>query len=161
MTCASSTTGPKSERESDRYQSDLRDDEWALLAGLLSGSPRKWLLHKIVNAILYMLRSDGQWRMLPKDFPPESTVYHCFAKWRGDGTLIAANHYLMMPARETLGREASPTAGAIDTQSVKMTESDGPRGYDALLVIAMQSPAGQRMLDIQVTIGMRRISRCP
>ena len=72
-----------------------------------------------------------QWRMLPSDLPPKSTVYHWFVRWRDDSTWIVANHWLLMQARETQGREASPAAGAIDTQSVKATESGGPRGYDA------------------------------
>ncbi len=69
------TTRPKYERKSERYQSDLTDAEWALLSGLFSGSPRKWPLREIVNAILYMLRSGGQWRMLPKDFPPKASQH--------------------------------------------------------------------------------------
>ncbi len=124
-------TRPKYERKSDRYQSDLTDAEWALLEPHLLGQPRKWALRTIMDAILYMMRTGCQWRMLPKDFPPKSTVYHWFARWRDDRIWVTINHILLMQARETQGREASPTAGAIDTQSVKTTESGGPRGFDA------------------------------
>lgn len=124
-------TRPKYERKALRYQSDLTDAEWTLIEPHLSGIPRKWTLRQIVDAVLYVLRTGCQWRMLPSDLPPKSTVYHWFARWRDDGTWIAANHMMLMHVRETLGREASPTAGAIDTQSVKTTESGGPRGFDA------------------------------
>ena len=125
------TTRAKYERKSSRYQSDLTDEEWALLAPYLEAMPRKWTLRELMNAILYLMRTGCQWRMLSKDFPPRSTVYFWFARWRDDRTWITINHLLLMQVRETLGREASPTAGAIDTQSVKTTESGGPRGFDA------------------------------
>ena len=110
------TIRPKYERKTERYQSDLTDDEWAVLEPEIPGAPRKWPLREIVNAILYLIRSGCQWRMLPKDFPPKSTVYHWFARWHDDGTWITANHILLMKARETLGREASPSAGAIPSR---------------------------------------------
>lgn len=120
----------KYNRDHLRYPSDLTDVEWAIVKPLIppakrGGGKRRVDMRAVVNGVMYILSTGCQWRSLPKDLPPRSTVYDYFSLWGWDGTLDRLHHALYVQCREQAEREASPTACILDSQSVKSAEKGG------------------------------------
>ena len=120
------------ERGGLRYPSCLSDAEWALIAPLIpparrGGRKRTIVARDVLDAIFYVLATGCQWRFLPKDLPPKSTAHFYFMLWDWDGTLERIHEALYVAAREAAGRNASPTAAVIDSQSAKAAQKGGLR----------------------------------
>ena len=134
------------ERQGLRYPSDLRDEEWALIAPLIppakrGGRRREVDVREVMNGVLYVLETGCQWRALPKDLPPKSTVHDYLMLWDWDGTLERVHHALYLMVRELEGRAASPSAGVIDSQSVKGAEKGGRASTRRAMTRARKSRA--------------------
>jgi len=129
---------PKYNRDYLRYPRDLSDEEWEVIAPLIppgksGGGKRRVVLRDIMNGVMYVLSTGCQWRYLPKDLPPRSTVHDYLTLWEWEGTLDKIHNALYARCREKLEREADPTACIVDSQSVKSAE----KGGSALILTAL------------------------
>ena len=134
------------ERGGLRYPSDLTDAEWRRIEPEIppakrGGRPREVNLREVFNAICYVLATGCQWKALPKDLAAKSTAHHYFMLWDWDGTLECIHHMLYVATREREGREASPTAAIIDSQSAKAAQKGAPRSTRRATMRARRSRA--------------------
>ncbi len=119
-------------RDTLRYPSDVTEEEWAVIAPLIpparrGGRKRTVNIREVFNGVLYLLSTGCQWRAIPKDLPPRSTLFHYWAGWEADGTLRRIQAVLYGQCREQADRRPSPTAGILDSQSVKSAEKGGQK----------------------------------
>jgi transposase len=137
---------PRYNRDTLRYPSDLTDQEWSHIEPWIppakrGGRRREVDVREVVNGIMYVLSTGCQWRYVPKDLPPRSTLHDYLQRWDHDGTMGRIHHALYMECREQIGREASPTACVIDSQSVKSAEKGGPASIRMATIPARRSKA--------------------
>ena len=135
---------PRYNRDKLRYPSDLTDEEWSHIEHLIppakhGGRNREVDVREVVNGLMYVLSTSCQWRYIPKDLPPRSTLHGYLQRWQYDGTLARIHHALYVECREQIGREASPTACVIDSQSVKSAEKGGPASTRMVTMPARRS----------------------
>jgi transposase len=140
------------DRNQLRYPSDLTDDEWALVAPQIppakpGGNKRTVDLREVMNGVMYVLSTGCQWRALPKNLPPKSTVHDYLILWSCDGTLDRIHYALYVACREQAEREASPTAAIIDSQSVKGAEKGGSASIRMAMMRARRSKARSAMFS--------------
>lgn len=169
------------------YPTDLTNRQWDYIKDLIpaakeGGRPRSIDMRQLINAILYIVMTGAQWRMLPKDYPNCKSVYHYFRIWRDDGTWQRIHDTLRAEVRRQAGRHKHPTAACLDSQSVKTTQVPGVRGFDKgknvngrkrhilvdtlgllLLVVvtsaAVSDPAGARLLFARMTGACKKLRR--
>lgn len=130
-----------------RYPSNLTGEEWRLIEPLIppakrGGNKRTVNLREVVNGLMYILSTGCQWRAIPKDLPPRSTLHDYLDLWSWDGTIDRIHHVLYVECRERAGREASPTAAIIDSQSVRSAEKGGIASTRTATMRARRSGAG-------------------
>jgi transposase len=135
---------PRYNRDKLRYPSDLTDEEWSHVEPEIppakhGGRGREVDVRQVVNGLMYVLSTSCQWRYIPKDLPPRSTLHGYLQRWQYDGTLARIHHVLYMACREQMGRKASPTACVIDSQSVKSAEKGGPALTQTAMMRARKS----------------------
>ena len=146
-------------RKGLRYPSDLTDAEWALVEPMIppakpGGRKRSVNVREVLNGIFYVLSTGCQWKALPKDLPPKSTAHHYFGLWDWDGTLERVHHALYVETREREGREASPSAAIIDSQSGKAAQKGAPRST------RRASMRARRSLVASATSSSIRLASC-
>ncbi len=133
-----------------RYPSDLTDEEWALVEPEIppakrGGNRRTVDVRAVIDGLMYVLSTGCQWRAIPRDLPPRSTINHYFCRWRDDGTLSRLHHALYARCRQRAEREATPTAAIIDSQSVKGAEKGGSASIRRVTMAARRSKARSGM----------------